>query len=159
MNSTGANASAAGDQAVAVGPDTTASADYSVALGAGSIADTAYTVSVGSSVSTRKIVNVSDGTVASGSTDAVNGGQLYSYVSSTVGGAAIDCIGAAGRDGAVGDVDDLALVAGEPTEIVFAGSATEFAPSATELSAGRAGAVTRSPRCRRGPHWWRNRRC
>ena len=48
-----------------------------MALGAGSVADVANTVSVGAAGSERKIVNVADGSVASGSTDAVNGSQLY----------------------------------------------------------------------------------
>ena len=47
-----------------------------MALGAGSVANVANTVSVGSAGNERKIVNVAAGTLAAGSTDAVNGGQL-----------------------------------------------------------------------------------
>jgi autotransporter adhesin len=47
-----------------------------VALGAGSVANVANTVSVGAVGSERKIVNLAAGTIAAGSTDAINGGQL-----------------------------------------------------------------------------------
>lgn len=48
----------------------------SVAVGYGSVAGMADTFSVGAPGSARRIVNVGAGIVASGSTDAVNGGQL-----------------------------------------------------------------------------------
>nr|WP_022723195.1 hypothetical protein [Rhodopseudomonas sp. B29] len=48
-----------------------------MALGANSVADVADTVSVGAPGIERKIVNVAAGTLASGSTDAVTGGQFY----------------------------------------------------------------------------------
>jgi hypothetical protein len=62
--------------AVALGSKSTVSAANSVALGAGSVADQANTVSVGSATNQRKITNVADGALTTGSTDAVNGGQL-----------------------------------------------------------------------------------
>src|SRR5690606_34370729 len=92
----GANAEAGGgadglDDATAVGESAKANAigasafgqgaeatgDGAVALGQGSVADQANTVSVGAAGAERRIVNVADGTVATDSTDAVTGGQLY----------------------------------------------------------------------------------
>ena len=67
-----------GEYALAVGYSAKASGKNSVALGANSVASEADTVSVGGSTQRRRIVNVADGTVAEGSTDAVTGGQLYS---------------------------------------------------------------------------------
>ena len=49
-----------------------------MALGSGSVANIANTVSVGSVGSERRLVNVANGTIAGGSTDAVTGGQLFS---------------------------------------------------------------------------------
>ena len=46
-----------------------------------SVADVTNTVSVGKLGSERRIVNVADGTIASGSTDAVNGSQLFTVQS------------------------------------------------------------------------------
>ena len=68
--------------ATAIGNGANVSATNAVALGFGSVADAANTVSVGSSTVKRKIVNMDAGTVAAGSTDAVNGGQLYTASSS-----------------------------------------------------------------------------
>ena len=67
-----------GEYALAVGYSAKASGKNSVAIGYNSVASEADTVSVGSSTQQRRIVNVADGTVAEGSTDAVTGGQLYS---------------------------------------------------------------------------------
>ena len=59
-----------------LGSNVTTSAQNAVVLGAGSVGvDNA--VSVGSSTVKRKVVNVAAGDVSAGSTDAVNGGQLY----------------------------------------------------------------------------------
>ncbi|PTN54939.1 ESPR-type extended signal peptide-containing protein [Stenotrophomonas panacihumi] len=91
VNSTGGAAAADGDEGVALGPDASASGDASlalgsgavasatgsIALGSGSVANRANSVSVGSVGNERQIVNVAAGEVAQGSTDAVNGGQLY----------------------------------------------------------------------------------
>ncbi|TGW19165.1 autotransporter [Stenotrophomonas maltophilia] len=63
---------------VAVGYEARTYAANSVALGRGSQALENNTVSVGTASNTRRVVNVYQGTLASGSTDAVNGGQLYS---------------------------------------------------------------------------------
>ncbi|MCP3368240.1 YadA-like family protein [Bradyrhizobium cajani] len=46
-------------------------------MGTGSIANIENTVSIGKVGAERKLVNLANGTIASGSTDAVNGGQLY----------------------------------------------------------------------------------
>jgi len=91
VNSTGGAAAADGNEGVALGPDASASgegslalgsgavasANGSIALGSGSVANRANSLSVGSVGGERQIVNVAAGTVAQGSTDAVNGGQLY----------------------------------------------------------------------------------
>ena len=61
----------------ALGAGASVTANNAVALGSNSVADVANTISVGSSTVKRKIVNMDAGTVAAGSTDAVNGGQLY----------------------------------------------------------------------------------
>ena len=77
----GAVASATGS--VALGNGASSSGTNSVALGAGSTdGGQANVVSVGAVGAERKIVNVAAGTVASGSTDAVNGGQLYNLANS-----------------------------------------------------------------------------
>jgi autotransporter adhesin len=72
-NSTLADSSAAGSDAVAIGGAANASAANSVALGSNSIADRANSVSIGSVGHERQITNVANGTSA---TDAVNFGQL-----------------------------------------------------------------------------------
>lgn len=62
---------------VAIGYEARTSAASSVALGRGSLASEGNTVSVGNTSIKRRIVNVQSGSVVSGSTDAVTGGQLY----------------------------------------------------------------------------------
>lgn len=71
----GALANAA--NASAFGQGAQANATNSVALGFGSVANVANTVSVGSVGNERRIVNLANGGIASGGTDAVNGGQLF----------------------------------------------------------------------------------
>ncbi|GAB3051981.1 hypothetical protein GCM10027214_13420 [Stenotrophomonas tumulicola] len=73
VNSTGADAAAGGNEAVAIGAGANASADNAVALGSGSIADRADSVSVGAAGAERQLTNVAAATEA---TDAVNLGQL-----------------------------------------------------------------------------------
>ncbi len=75
VNSTGADASATGVDAVALGAAASATAAGSVALGSGSVADRDDTVSVGSVGAERQLTNVAAATQA---TDAVNLGQLQS---------------------------------------------------------------------------------
>ncbi|WP_293706587.1 ESPR-type extended signal peptide-containing protein [Stenotrophomonas sp. UBA7606] len=77
----GNKANALANGAVALGGNSLALGTDSVALGSGSVAMESDVISVGSGdglngPATRRIVNVSDGQVAAGSTDAVNGGQL-----------------------------------------------------------------------------------
>lgn len=68
---------AGGENTFVIGSNVTTSAKNAVVLGAGSTGvDNA--VSVGSAGAERRIVNVAPGNVAPGSTDAVNGDQLYS---------------------------------------------------------------------------------
>lgn len=69
--------SSASHDSVAIGYEARTYASNSVALGRGSQAIEANTVSVGTASNKRRVVNVYQGTLASGSTDAVNGGQLY----------------------------------------------------------------------------------
>ncbi len=71
---TGSSATASG---AAFGNGAQVTAANSVALGAGSLAGVANTVSVGASGSERRIVNLAAGTLSAGSTDAVNGSQLF----------------------------------------------------------------------------------
>ena len=79
----GTGAQATGEGSTALGAGAQANATNSVALGNGSVATVANTVSVGSVGNERKITNVADGTVAAGSTDAINGGQLHQLAIST----------------------------------------------------------------------------
>jgi autotransporter adhesin len=74
-NSSLADSSATGVDAVAIGGASVASADNSVAIGANSVAARPNTVSVGAAGKERQIVNVAAGTQ---STDAVNVAQLTS---------------------------------------------------------------------------------
>ena len=77
-NTIGSSASphTTGTNTFVLGNNVTTSANNAVVLGNGSEGmDNA--VSVGSAASPRKIVNVADGLVSSGSHDAVNGSQLY----------------------------------------------------------------------------------
>ncbi|MET0530856.1 MAG: hypothetical protein ABW003_21380, partial [Microvirga sp.] len=67
---------APGSDAVALGYGASAAAARSVAIGSGSVAAQADTVSVGAVGAERRIVNVGNGNVTTGSTDAINGGQL-----------------------------------------------------------------------------------
>lgn len=68
---------AEGGTAIGQGSKVEDGAENSVALGKDSVADKANTVSVGSKGNERVITNVAPGRVEEGSTDAVNGGQLY----------------------------------------------------------------------------------
>ncbi|WCM23274.1 YadA-like family protein [Paraburkholderia bryophila] len=73
VNSTLADSSASGANAVAIGGAANASGTNSVALGTNSVASRANSVSVGAAGSERQIVNVANGT---NGTDAVNVAQL-----------------------------------------------------------------------------------
>jgi autotransporter adhesin len=84
-NSTLADSSATGVDAVAVGGAASATAANSVALGANSVADRANAVSVGAAGSERQIINVAN---ATNNTDAVNLSQLRAL------GANVDSSGA-----------------------------------------------------------------
>ncbi|MBE7219388.1 MAG: YadA-like family protein [Caulobacteraceae bacterium] len=78
-NSAAAPAPAAtGPNATAGGYGATASGSNSVALGAGSSdGGQSNVVSIGAAGAERRLINLAPGQVAAGSTDAVNGGQLY----------------------------------------------------------------------------------
>ena len=84
-NSTLADSSASGPDAVAIGGAASATAANSVALGTNSVAGRANTVSVGAAGAERQIVNVAN---ATNSTDAVNLSQLQAM------GANVDSNGA-----------------------------------------------------------------
>ncbi|RDS78739.1 hypothetical protein DWU98_21315 [Dyella monticola] len=83
-NANGTNAVAIGSAssatiagAVAIGTGARASGTNSVAIGSNSVASDADVVSVGYIGGERKIINVDNGEIASDSTDAINGSQLY----------------------------------------------------------------------------------
>ncbi|MBQ0055748.1 MAG: SPOR domain-containing protein [Synergistaceae bacterium] len=59
-------------------------ANNSVILGNGSMAEEDNVVSVGAEGKERKIIHVADGTIAEGSKEAVNGGQVYKLVEQSV---------------------------------------------------------------------------
>jgi trimeric autotransporter adhesin len=91
----GALANAA--NASAFGQGAQANATNSVAIGFGSVANVANTVSVGAVGTERKIVNMANGTIAGNSTDAINGGQLFTanqrVANAFGGGAGLDANG------------------------------------------------------------------
>lgn len=66
-----------GGTAIGQGAKVEEGAENSVAIGKDSVADKPNTVSVGSKGNERTITNVAPGRIEEGSTDAVNGGQLY----------------------------------------------------------------------------------
>lgn len=80
----GFGATASGASSTAMGDGAKATGKNSVALGAGSTdGGEANVVSVGAPGSERKITNVAAGTVAKGSTDAVNGDQFWAATQKT----------------------------------------------------------------------------
>ncbi|CAD6517487.1 ESPR-type extended signal peptide-containing protein [Paraburkholderia sabiae] len=78
-----ADASAAGQETVAIGGNATALANGSVALGSNSIADRANTVSVGNDLTNRQITHLAAGT---SDNDAVNVAQLNTTVQNALTG-------------------------------------------------------------------------
>ena len=66
-----------GTNTFVVGSNVTTKANNSVVLGKDSTATEDNVVSIGSSTATRKLVNVSDGTVAENSKEAITGNQLW----------------------------------------------------------------------------------
>ncbi len=73
----GSASDATAEFAVALGGNAEAAHRNSVALGEKSVTTGAQQVSVGNATMKRKIVNVADGTVGAGSSDAVTGSQLH----------------------------------------------------------------------------------
>ena len=138
------------DNATAIGngAKVTGGATNSVAIGAGSVADRPNTVSVGRVVEkdgklveeTRVITHVGNGLVAKGSTDAVNGGQLYEVAQQV--GNNTQAIRDLRRDSRKGDAMNAALAAlkpiaynpAEPTQIM-AGIGTYRGEQAVALGA------------------------
>ncbi|WP_309685472.1 YadA-like family protein [Stenotrophomonas sp. SORGH_AS_0321] len=96
-----ANVAAAATNSVAFGrgASVTAAGVNSVALGAGSLADRTNVVSVGTSTQQRQIINVAQGTA---DTDAVNYGQLRSYVADNGGGGGANPLAVAYADAGKG---------------------------------------------------------
>ena len=66
-----------GTNTFVVGSNVTTKANNSVVLGKDSTATEDNVVSIGSSTATRKLVNVTDGTIAENSKEAINGSQLW----------------------------------------------------------------------------------
>ncbi|NOT71232.1 MAG: hypothetical protein HOP09_08125 [Hyphomicrobium sp.] len=82
---TGFGATASGASSTAMGDGAKATGKNSVALGAGSTdGGQANVVSVGAAGAERKITNVAAGTVAKGSTDAINGDQFWAATQKSV---------------------------------------------------------------------------
>ena len=73
----GENSFAGGINSLALGSQSNANGDNAVALGVGSVAAQDNTVSVGNSTTQRKITNMAAGQIRAGSTEAINGSQLY----------------------------------------------------------------------------------
>ncbi|TJN35759.1 YadA-like family protein, partial [Escherichia coli] len=73
----GENSFAGGINSLAFGSQSNANGDNAVALGVGSVAAQDNTVSVGNSTTQRKITNMAAGQIRNGSTEAINGSQLY----------------------------------------------------------------------------------
>ena len=66
-----------GTNTFVLGSNVTTKANNSVILGKDSVATEDNVVSIGSNTSTRKLVNVTDGTIAENSKEAINGNQLW----------------------------------------------------------------------------------
>ena len=66
-----------GTNTFVLGSNVTTKANNSVVLGKDSTATEDNVVSIGSSTATRKLVNVTDGTIAENSKEAINGNQLW----------------------------------------------------------------------------------
>ncbi|HUA79999.1 MAG TPA: hypothetical protein VL997_06485, partial [Dyella sp.] len=91
VNATGTNAIANGTNAVAIGSNASTSSLGAVAIGTGADASGARSVALGYNASAadddtvsvgypggeRRITNVADGVIGAGSSDAINGGQLF----------------------------------------------------------------------------------
>ena len=73
----GTNSIAKGENGVAIGYQSQANAKDSVAIGRASIATEENTVSFGNADYQRRLTNIADGRIYSGSTDAVTGNQLW----------------------------------------------------------------------------------
>jgi autotransporter adhesin len=105
--SIGSAASSTAANAVAIGAQSRASGNSAVAIGYNSLANENNVVSVGYPGGERKIINVDDGDVSAGSTDAVNGGQLFAMRK------VLDSLaGAIGKNGVNDVVDPLAAIEG-----------------------------------------------
>ena len=66
-----------GTNTFVLGSNVTTKANNSVILGKDSVANEDNIVSIGSTTSTRKLVNLTDGTIAENSKEAINGNQLW----------------------------------------------------------------------------------
>ena len=66
-----------GTNTFVLGSNVTTKANNSIILGKDSVATEDNVVSIGSNTSTRKLVNVTDGTIAENSKEAINGNQLW----------------------------------------------------------------------------------
>lgn len=79
----GYNSRATGSMAIALGSEAKATGQNSVALGQRSEASEWAVVSVGNASLKRRIINVADGRLADGSSEAVTGNQLYKVKTSS----------------------------------------------------------------------------
>ena len=71
------NTHTVGTNTFILGSNVTSTASNSVILGKDSVANEDNIVSIGSTTSTRKLVNVTDGSIAENSKEAINGNQLW----------------------------------------------------------------------------------
>lgn len=115
----GTVAIADGISSIAIGENSYTFSKNSVALGANSKTEHDNVVSVGNSDLQRKIVNMDNGTIDIGSTEAVNGGQIYNAVGNYSTGA----VGSKGLkfDGTSGSEKLVANVNIEGVEATFSG--------------------------------------
>jgi autotransporter adhesin len=125
-NSTLADSSATGWNAVAIGGNASATASGSVAIGSGALADRTNAVSVGSSTQQRQIINVAAGTQ---DTDAVNVSQLKNL------GANIDASGNLMNSFVA--YDDLSK-----TKVTFGGVAAAVPVTLTNVASGAVSAAS-----------------
>ncbi len=157
-NSTLADSSATGQDAVAAGPAATASGAAGVALGSGASSSGRNSValgagstdggqddvvSVGAAGAERRVTNVAAGALAQGSTEAVNGGQLYQTDQrvAALGHSAVQY--ATGADGRTLNAVSLSSDAGGPVVIhnLGAGTAATDAANVGQLRAATADAI------------------
>ena len=108
-----------GTNTFVLGSNVTTKANNSVILGKDSVATEDNVVSIGSNTSTRKLVNVTDGTIAENSKEAINGNQLWK-VSEAKDGAINKTAWQAALGTGTAKVGDKGLITGETLHAALA---------------------------------------